>query len=72
VDKKLSGWSHSKCCGQWLDVQVETSDECCPRVSVLGPVLLKIFCQQCGQSSKFASDTKLCGAVNMLEGRDAI
>ena len=27
VDKKLAGWLHSKSCGQWLDVQVETSDE---------------------------------------------
>jgi len=27
VDKELAGWSHSKSCGQWLDVQVKTSDE---------------------------------------------
>jgi len=27
VDKELSGWSHSKSCGQRLDVQVETSDK---------------------------------------------
>jgi len=27
VDKELAGWSHSKSCGQWLDVQVETNDK---------------------------------------------
>ena len=26
VDKELAGWSHSKSCGQRLNVQVETSD----------------------------------------------
>uniref|UniRef100_A0A8C8BKG2 Lactoperoxidase n=1 Tax=Otus sunia TaxID=257818 RepID=A0A8C8BKG2_9STRI len=28
MDKELEGWSHSKNCGQRLDVQVESSDEC--------------------------------------------
>ena len=27
VNKELAGWLHSKCRGQWLNVQVETSDE---------------------------------------------
>jgi len=27
VDKELAGWVHSNSCGQWLNVQVETSDE---------------------------------------------
>jgi len=27
VDNQLAGWSHSKSCSQWLDVQVETSNE---------------------------------------------
>ncbi|GAB0209559.1 mitochondrial enolase superfamily member 1 [Grus japonensis] len=27
VDKELAGWSHSKSCDQWLNVQVEISDE---------------------------------------------
>jgi len=26
-DKEWAGWSHSKSCGQWLNVQVEISDE---------------------------------------------
>jgi len=29
LDKELAGWSHSKSCSQWLDIQVETSDEWC-------------------------------------------
>lgn len=28
VDKELVGWSHSRSCGQWLDVQVKASDKC--------------------------------------------
>jgi len=29
LDKKLVRWTQSKTCSQWLDVQVETSDEWC-------------------------------------------
>jgi len=48
-----------------------------PQGLLLGPALFNIFVSNMDSGIEctfrnFASDTKLCGAVDILEGRDAI
>ncbi|KAF1434066.1 hypothetical protein FQV24_0014282, partial [Spheniscus mendiculus] len=43
-----------------------------PQGLVLGLALFNIFVSDMASGIKFADDTKLCGAVDTLEGRDAI
>jgi len=78
VDKEVAEWSHSKSCGQRLDVKVERPVRSgIAEGSISGPVLFNIFvgCMDVGIEcplSKFADDSKVCGGVDVLEGRDAI
>ncbi|RMC04452.1 hypothetical protein DUI87_18895 [Hirundo rustica rustica] len=58
-------------------VHVETVTSGVPRGSVLGLMLLNIFVRVTGSGikgtlSKFTASTRLCGAVDSLEGRDGI
>jgi len=77
LDKELAGWLHSKSCNQQPDIRVETSDEWRPSGVGTGMGAVNIFGSVMDSGtectlSKFADDTKLCGVVDMLEGRDAI
>ncbi|PKU47466.1 rna-directed dna polymerase from mobile element jockey-like [Limosa lapponica baueri] len=73
VDKELAGWPHSRVAvngsmSKWKPVTSGVQHGL-----VQGPVLFNIMERgtEC-TLSQFANHTKLCGAVNMLEGRDAI
>ncbi|KAJ7396985.1 rna-directed dna polymerase from mobile element jockey-like [Pitangus sulphuratus] len=59
VDNELAGWPHSKSCSQWLDVQVEPSEDWCSSGPVLGATPLSITRVPC-TLGRFADNTKLC------------
>ncbi|GAB0205751.1 triadin [Grus japonensis] len=75
VDKELTGRSHSKVnslMSKWRSVMSGILQG-----SILGLVLFNVFVSDMDGGiectlSKFADNTKLCGVINTLEGRDAI
>lgn len=74
LEKELAGWSHSKSCGQQLDVQVESNNEqCCERISTGTRALVFVGNMDSGINctfSKFADNTKQQSTY--LEGKATI
>lgn len=66
IEKELKGWGHPKSCSQWLNLQMEISTKWCSPV-------FDITCPVSGSEHlQHVDDSKLRGAVGILEGRNAI
>ncbi|KAJ7398380.1 rna-directed dna polymerase from mobile element jockey-like [Pitangus sulphuratus] len=77
VDKQLAGWSYQRIAVNGSISKGRPVTTAAPQASVLGQALCKIFVGDRDSGiectlSKFANTTKLCCAVDMLEGRDRI
>ena len=76
MDKELAGWLHSEL---WSMAWCPSGDQGrgVSQGSLLGLVLFSVFVRDMDSGiecalSKFDDNTKLSGAVNALEGRDAV
>lgn len=72
LDEEVIDRSHSNSCGQWLIVQVKSSDEWCLQGSDFSTIFVGDMARgfKC-TLRKFVDDSKLCGVVVMPEGRVA-
>lgn len=75
MNEKLAGWSHSKSYTSILKRGTVTSTIL--QGSVLGMAVFNSFVGDTDREtectvSRFANDTKLCGALDMLKGRDTV